>query len=381
MNSFIALFSLISFIPVCLSINIDAFFCIARQQYTDDNKVCMMFFEDVRTSCELYILSNPTIVQNCYTSNLRGNIDHDVSRFLSFIQQERKEYYELDEFINRYYIFKDNIDYINKENMMNHSYLLGTNKFADLTNAEYIDTYLSNTFVKKSYCIIKTLNDTLSTSVDWVTLGAVTPIKNQQNCGSCWAFSTVSALESLHKIQTGNLVEFSEQQLVSCSQKYMNMGCNGGLMQNAFSYVVDNGITTEQSYPYTSGTTEKSGTCKSFTSVYKIKGCYNVGSNEYQLTQHIAKQPVSVSIDAGSRNFQLYSSGIFDAPCGSGQNGEIVLNHGVVAVGYGTSNGKNYYRVRNSWGNWGDNGYIYLLRNFNSTVGTCGIAEDASVPY
>jgi len=369
----------IALIPLTFAINLDTLFCVARNQ--NDLDTCNMFSGNVNIACESYIISNPIAIQNCFS--LRTNIYDAMPKFISFIQKENKVYYEIDEIIGRYYIFKDNLDYINVENGKNHSYSLGINQFTDLTNSEYIDTYLSTFHTKKSYCTNKSLNYSMPLSVDWVNAGAVPPIKNQQNCGSCWAFSTVSALESLHKIQTGTLTEFSEQQLVSCSQKYMNMGCNGGLMQNAFSYVVDNGIATSQSYPYTSGVTQESGTCKPFTSIFNIKGCYNVPGNEYQLTQFISKQPVSVSIDAGSRNFQLYTSGVFDAPCGSGSNGEIVLNHGVVAVGYGTSGNKDYYRVRNSWGNWGDQGYIYLYRKSVATSyeGTCGISKDASVPF
>jgi len=217
----------------------------------------------------------------------------------------------------------------------------------------------------------------LPTSVDWRTQNAVTPIKDQGQCGSCWAFSTTGALEGIVAIKTGTLTSFSEQQLVDCSSSYGNEGCNGGLMDQAFQYIVDKkGLCSEASYPYKA----VDGSCKTCTVVSgsNISGYQDVAANsESSLQAAVAGQPVSVAIEADTMVFQFYSGGILSDPsCGT------QLDHGVLAVGYGTdSAGKAYWIVKNSWGNsWGEQGYIRLARNVSAKQGECGIAMQASFP-
>jgi len=206
----------------------------------------------------------------------------------------------------------------------------------------------------------------------------VTPIKNQQQCGSCWAFSATGSMEGAHFKATGKLVSLSEQNLVDCSQPEGNMGCEGGLMDQAFNYtVINKGIDTEASYKYTA----MDGTCKFNASNVgaTIKSWTDVASgSEPDLQKAVATVgPVSVAIDASQYTFQLYSSGIYhDDNCSS-----QFLDHGVLAVGYGsvkTGAIKDYWLVKNSWGtDWGMKGYIKMSRNNNNN---CGIATAASYP-
>lgn len=212
--------------------------------------------------------------------------------------------------------------------------------------------------------------------IDWRQQGAVTPVKDQGQCGSCWAFSATGALEGQHFRKTNRLVSLSEQNLVDCSKDYGNDGCNGGLMDNAFKYInVNKGIDTETSYPYEA----KDDTCR-----YNLndvgaedKGFVDIPSgNEKKLKEAVATVgPVSVAIDAANPSFQLYASGVYFEPQCSSEN----LDHGVLAVGYGTDKKSgDYWLVKNSWGDsWGDDGYIKMSRNKENN---CGIATQASYP-
>jgi len=314
----------------------------------------------------------------------------------TFKIQHKKSYNTDTEEKFRLKIFMDNRHKITKHNAKfvkgEVSYDLALNKYGDLLHHEFVHTMngfnktsknklkgANGEFVKplKGATFIPPANVELPKSVNWVNLGAVTPVKDQGQCGSCWSFSATGSLEGQHFRKTGKLVSLSEQNLVDCSQKYGNNGCEGGLMDQAFQYVRDNrGIDTEQSYPYEA----KDDNCK-----YRPQdsGATDVGfvdipqGDEQALKKAVATiGPVSIAIDASHESFQFYSSGVYIEPdCDSQQ-----LDHGVLIVGYGTDEetGQDYWLVKNSWGEtWGEKGFVKMARNKDNQ---CGIATAASYP-
>ncbi|KAI4388632.1 hypothetical protein MLD38_000944 [Melastoma candidum] len=317
-------------------------------------------------------------------SSSRLRTDAEVlAVYENWLVRHGKVYNSLAERQRRFDIFKDNLRFIEEHNSENRTYRLGLNRFADLTNEEYRQRYTglrmdrgrratraaSNRYTSRA-------GDALPDAVDWRKEGAVVQVKDQGSCGSCWAFSTIAAVEGINKIVTGDLISLSEQELVECDTSY-NEGCNGGLMDYAFDFIVKNGgIDTEEDYPYL-GIDGKCDTYRSNAKVVTIDGYEDVPTNDEEaLKRAVANQPVSVAIEAGGREFQLYESGVFTGNC------KTALDHGVAAVGYGTENGLDYWIVRNSWGSsWGENGYIRMERNVDGTAtGKCGIAMEASYP-
>lgn len=274
--------------------------------------------------------------------------------------------------------FANNDDTIHLHNSdKDNTYELGHNKFSHMSFDEFkayvrlgLDERVEETIANS---VEQSIDLTaLPTSVDWTTKGAVTGVKDQGNCGSCWSFSATGALEGAYKIKYGTLISFSEQNLVSCDT--IDSACNGGLMDNAFTWTKSNGgLCTESGYPYTSGSTGQKGTCyttctkntgvapKSFTDVAK--------NSDSALMTALVQQPVSVAIQANQPAFQLYKSGVLTGSCGTN------LDHGVLAVGYGTwTDGTDYYKVKNSWGTgWGMSGYILIQRGNPQRCGECGI--------
>jgi len=253
------------------------------------------------------------------------------------------------------------------------TYTVGINQFSDLTVEEFKAQYMGVKFNRTT-----ARNDIWLTSlaepndVDWRTAGAVTPIKDQGQCGSCWAFSTTGSVEGAWQIAGNTLVSLSEQELCDCSRAYGNEGCSGGLMYDAFKYIIANGgIDSEADYGYLARD-ETCNTAKEQNKVAHISSFADVpANNEAQLVAAITKQPVSVAIEADQPSFQGYRSGVFNGPCGTN------LDHGVLAVGYTDT----YFIVKNSWGvGWGDQGYILMARNAQPPYGICGINMAASYP-
>jgi len=293
--------------------------------------------------------------------------------FLGWMK-EHKRTYSSGEFAARYNAFKWNMDYVEDWNANNYSTVLGLNNMADLTNAEYRKTFLG-TKIDGTEALMRAepyvQEAQILATVDWRTSGAVTGVKDQGQCGSCWSFSATGSIEGVFKIAGHSLVSLSEQNLMDCSTSYGNQACNGGLMTSAFKYVQANkGIDTEASYPYTAKTQK---TCQFTTANVgaTISGYKTVSAgSESALATAINGQPVSVAIDASKSSFQLYKSGTYyEASCSS-----TSLDHGVLAVGYDTD----YYIVKNSWGtSWGMAGYIQMSRGRNNN---CGIATQAAYP-
>jgi cathepsin L len=301
------------------------------------------------------------------------------SVFEQWVQEHRKVYDE-QEVLYRYRIFKQNLDFIDEFNSEKHSFTVGLNKFADLSNSEFLERYtgLRTPLIHvqdSEHAYEYDSSQALPVSVDWRTKGVVTGVKDQGQCGSCWSFSTTGSVEGAWALNY-SLVSLSEQNLMDCSRSYGNYGCYGGLMDSAFKYIIANGgIDTEASYPYEAATTyncrykstNKGASIHSYKDVTK--------GSESALQNSVAYHgPVSVAIDASNPSFQLYKSGVYYEPKCSSTN----LDHGVLTVGYGTGTGGDYWIVKNSWGtSWGDKGYIYMARNQNNN---CGIATQASFP-
>jgi hypothetical protein len=283
----------------------------------------------------------------------------------------KKEY---DHEKERFEIFRENVRKIEEHNAKKLSYELGLNEFADMTSDEFFSTRLgfkpSKGLRNSPETAFPNITD-VPDSIDWNEKGAVTAVKNQKGCGSCWAFSSTGALEGGLFVHSGKLVSLSEEDLVQCDKEAQ--GCNGGGMSQAFDWVKTHGVCGETAYPYTSGGGVTGKCKKGCTPVAITAGHVEVpAEDEDALKKAVSLQPVSVGIEADKSVFQLYKRGIVDSKeCGTN------LDHGVLVVGYGTDSGKDYWLVKNSWGAaWGEKGFVRLVRGKNM----CGISMMASYP-
>ncbi|XP_040908701.1 cathepsin S-like [Toxotes jaculatrix] len=293
----------------------------------------------------------------------------------------KKVYSHQIEEMGRRRIWEENLEMINVHNLEAslglHTYELAMNHLGDLTSEEVVGTLMGTIVpsdLKRGPYNFVRVNTSLPASLDWREKGLVTEVKMQGSCGSCWAFSAVGALEGQLKKSTGILMSLSSQNLVDCSLKYNNHGCNGGFMTNAFKYVIKNqGINSDASYPYTG----KRGKCK-YNPWHRAANCSSYvllpAGDELALKAALANiGPISVAIDASRSKFLFYHHGVYkDHTCTKN------VNHGVLAVGYGRERGLDYWLVKNSWGvNYGDEGYIKMARNSHNQ---CGIALYACYP-
>merc|ERR1712195_72182 len=326
----------------------------------------------------------------------------EMTEMFSAFKSEFNKVYETEtELLQRYEMFTKNVNIINNHNeneAASAGYTMAINQFTDWTTQEFSAYPTYNGTAKKHDRIVLLDETDLATSVDWTTKGAVTPVKNQGQCGSCWAYSTTGSTEGALAIAAGlganSLGSLSEQELVDCAGSYGNQGCNGGLMDDGFKYLEAKGDETEADYPYTGKTgtwvTSKQSAASGLKAG-KITSYSDVTpKNCAQMMAAVAKGPVSVAIEADQTGFQHYSSGVFSSTCGD------KLDHGVLAVGYGTDGGTDYWKVKNSWGaTWGDAGYIRMAKSCAATgettgrqllggktgaAGECGILSQPSYP-
>lgn len=300
-------------------------------------------------------------------------IFHYQVNFVKYMKRLNKAY-DVDELFVRYANFKNSLNQIEEHNAQKLGWTMGLNPHSDLSRSEYKN--LKTGYIRRAQSVRhpEALEFTdAPSSIDWRTKNAVTPVKNQGQCGSCWAFSATGSMEGAWAIAKGELISLSEQQLVDCSGPEGNQGCDGGLMDQAFQYVIDNhGICSEASYPYQGVDGTCKTTCKKVVTISSYTDVQTM--NETAILYAVANQPVSIAVEADQSYWQNYQGGIVSSP-GCGDN----LDHGVLIVGYGTDSSTNqdYWIVKNSWGEaWGEKGYIRLIRNHNE----CGLATDPSFP-
>ena len=296
--------------------------------------------------------------------------------FMKYITNFGKRYATKEEFNARLALFKQADQEIKEHNLLGRTWTMGHNEFSDWTEEEFsrmLGFSASAPLGEGKYQ--ESFTPTAETEVDWVAKGAVSEVKNQGSCGSCWSFSTTGSVEGAHFIATGELLSLSEQQLVSCSHNG-NLGCMGGMMDRAFKWIETNPLETEADYPYHGWTGELAG-CKADASKGKVTVTgytdVTVGSSE-ALKAAIAQQPVSVAVQANQKAFQRYKSGVITADCGT------KLDHGVLAVGFGVDQtAGEYYKVKNSWGaSWGEDGFVRIA--VVDGDGMCGIQMQPSYP-
>ena len=296
-------------------------------------------------------------------------------KFMAFVSEQGRSFGTVAEFNFRSNIFKQRLAEHEKiNNAPGATSTVGVNFLTDRTDEE-IKQLLGYkempTDVKTNEMVLNTTD--LADEINWITKGAVTPVKNQGQCGSCWSFSTTGAMEGAHFVATGNLVSLSEQNLVDCS--WLNHGCNGGSMPLAFMYAESHPLETEAEYPYTAKTGLFDCKYSKAKGVVEVKSFANVPArSSAALKAALAKGPVAVAIEADKTVFHGYTGGIITgSACGTS------LDHGVLAVGYGSDAGQEYYLVKNSWTTaWGEQGYVRI--GVEDGAGVCGIQMSASQP-
>lgn len=296
----------------------------------------------------------------------------DDQAWEAFKNQFGRTYNSGIEEIQRKAIFEANLALIEEFNGQGFKFSVGVNQFADLTTEEWNSMYKGAIPppAKDGLPYLGRVQETesLADSMDWTTLGAVTPVKDQGQCGSCWSFSATGAMEGSYQVASSHLVSLAEQQLVDCDTATGNEGCNGGWPYLSMTYASINGACKESSYPYRAadGTCTQSS-CSLALQPGTVTGYMDVSQTTAGLMSALQHGPVSITIDASSWAFQLYSTGVMDTACRN------QIDHAVLATGYDTdSDGTPFWRVKNSWGTtWGDAGYFNLARGVGSQGALC----------
>ena len=329
------------------------------------------------TTLALIIAGAAIMATSFYKMNNDNTVPaHVVESFSKWTTKHGKAYESPAEHVYRLSVFHKNYLMVKSHNESNSSYTKALNKFADMTHEELRSKYLGYkpTLASrpKNYANEPT-SYTVAETKDWRDLGAVNAIKDQGQCGSCWAFSTVAALEGAWYLKHNELVSLSEQQLNDCSTAYGNHGCNGGLMDFAFKYIqAGHPLTGEKDYPYHARDQRcKTAALKTLPKLATVASFTDVRSNKADFLTNLENRPLAVAVDANDWFF--YDSGIFNhTECRTN------LDHGVAAVAYDTTQG--FVTIRNSWGtSWGEKGYIKLELVDNRT-GTCGVYTSVSYP-
>ena len=333
-----------------------------------------------------FVISSVVAVSHSFVSEM-----DEWDMFHDFKDKFSKDYQDVVELETRFNIFRTNVRemIVHNANKTN-TFAMDINQFSDLTAAEFKDQFVSGGFIKNKHSTRSAVGigaacsafsgtgAAVPESVDWRSKGAVTGVKDQGQCGSCWSFSASGAMEGAWAISKGELVSISEQELVDCAGlRYSSSGCNGGQMDGAFKFGIENGMCSESSYAYTSGVSQTGGSCQKCSAVVSFAECFDVKANDQlALKEAVSRQPVAIAIEADTKYFQSYSSGVLTAAtCGTS------LDHGVLIVGYGAeSDGTKWWLVKNSWAtSWGDQGYVKIARSESkSDAGVCGIAMEAS---
>jgi len=279
--------------------------------------------------------------------------DYDYAMHFSSFVARFEKHYEGVELFRRFETFKTNYDTVAEHNEGNHTWTMGLNEFSDMTGEQFYST-LTGPWSEserpqgavEEVAALGFPND----KFDWRDQGAVTSVKNQGTCGSCWTFSGAGTMEGLLFIKTKALVDLSEQQLLDCAGSYGNRGCGGGLPWSCFDFARDKGICTYQDYPYMG----RQGTCKTTCKSRMKTAGYSQIASEAQFQAVLRQNPISLGLDV--TNWQHYSGGVFNGPCGQEPQ------HAVIGVGWQD----NAWIIKNSWGtSWGESGFIRLASGRN----------------
>ena len=298
-----------------------------------------------------------------------------ATEFLNFKKEYGKLYSSTEEHNYRFAVFNENLEKIALHNAKNLPWTLGVNQFADISEEEFLHKFCGcardpNARMRR---VTPVFGDAPE-AIDWREKGAVTPVKNQASCGSCWAFSSTGTVEGAYFVHSGELISLSEQQLVDCATvpKYENEGCNGGWPWSALDYVKDKGLCTEEDYPYHAKDEEcKDNKCK--IAVQAAGRIILPQMDEKSLENAVAMHPVSIVLDASA--LHLYKGGII-TKCNEN------INHAVLAVGYDTDaeTGMKYWIVKNSWADtWGEKGYFRIEKEAGG-MGRCGLTYSSTYP-
>jgi len=302
------------------------------------------------------------------------------SAWAAYKRKFEKVYTTVEEEGERYQQWLKNMDLVKQHNAeFSNTYTIGINQFSDMSDEEFSAVMLSSLRVpteKHTGHIYMSKNITVANTVDWRDKGYVTDVKNQGQCGSCYAFAATGSLEGQWFSTHAELPSLSEQQIVDCSRRYGNLGCNGGWYSSAWEYIKDaQGSESEDGYPYQA----RQGHCRFERSdvVAQCKGTVEIAENDENALKEALSTvgPIAVAIEV-TGNFQRYTGGVYyNSRC---HNDQWHLNHAVLAVGYGTEEGQDYWLIKNSWGeSWGVDGYVKMARNRGNN---CGVACKAAYP-